>query len=439
MAVSALHRLAAAAPVPVFVARGAGAGLLGGELAADRRLRLVASPRQATVVLAAGHFGGGLGPALDRVHDQLPHPRALVWWRAAGGPEPGDDRPGALDHPAAVVHGPGGDVAQVLVDTHRRLLAGDQATAPDAGADEPPHPFEGRGDHGQGGEGMMGGVPFGRPMAMTGDDRDGLALGQVSADLGPFLVGLPAATVARVTFQGEVVQALELRPQAVPEAPVLDPVLARFDEARHRPVPVAELERARARHHLRAVAECFRLAGLWALAARAASLARGAGAGVAGVDPAAVAALGRRLRASALLASWSGVGTFPGRSPFTGGANARAAGLAADARRGDPAYRALGFAMVVQHGGDARARLVQRLAEARHALELASRAADVGAVHHPDHPLETPWGPAPDGGSVALEAVAAALTGADWSDALATLCSLDLVPDAAVAPAGAAP
>ena len=53
---------------------------------------------------------------------------------------------------------------------------------------------------------------------------------------------------------------------------------------------------------------------------------------------------------------------------------ARAAGHAEDARSGDAAYAALGFAPVVEHDGDARARTILRHAEAVAAVELAGAA-----------------------------------------------------------------
>ncbi len=217
MAVSRLRRVAANAPVPVFVARGGGSGLLPLELAADERLHLVATPRHASVLLAVGRFPGALGAALDRVHDQMPHPRGAVWWTA----DATGERPAAL-RPATVVAGGNAGVAETAVGVHRALLLGERVSAPDVGEDRPPHAFEGRGDYGQGGEGMMGGVPYGRPMAMTADDRDGLSLDQVSGTFGPFLFGLPNGLQVEAALQGGIVQDARLVALDLGDGPRLD-------------------------------------------------------------------------------------------------------------------------------------------------------------------------------------------------------------------------
>src|SRR3546814_14187708 len=72
---------------------------------------------------------------------------------------------------------------------------------------------------------MMGGKPYGRPMAMTEDDRrDGLALDAYTATFGPFLPVFPPGLQLSLTLQGDVVQSAEvLRPpvhQAAGAAPL---------------------------------------------------------------------------------------------------------------------------------------------------------------------------------------------------------------------------
>src|SRR3546814_4254050 len=72
---------------------------------------------------------------------------------------------------------------------------------------------------------MMGGKPYGRPMAMTEDDRrDGLALDAYTATFGPFLPVFPPGLQLSLTLQGDVVQSAEvLRPpvhQAAGDAPL---------------------------------------------------------------------------------------------------------------------------------------------------------------------------------------------------------------------------
>jgi len=280
VAVSPWRRLARGAPVEVFAAAGMGAGLAHVELASVPDLRLVASPRHATVLVAVGRFPGPLGAALARLHDQLPHPRAAVWVRPAGVVE----APAALD---------GADLAQTVAHASASAVAVGRAlrdgapSRPDVLPDAPPHPFEGLGDHRQGGEGMMGGVPWGRPMAMTGPDRDGLSLDRSEVRMGPFLVGMPEGVTVDAVLQGGVVQ----------EASVVD-----LDDGEGSGGSPTSLRR----HRLRWLTETCRLAGLDALAARAATVA------VAPVDADHSdrdgAALVRAVRRSGLVTTWRDLG-----------------------------------------------------------------------------------------------------------------------------------
>ena len=155
------------------------------------------------MLVAAGEFPGRMGDALDRIHDQVAHPRGVVWWR----PTHAVTVPSALRN-AATVH----DLAQigsVLRTTHRDCLTNMTTTA-DVAPDRPPTEFAGRGGNGQGGDGMMGGAPWGRPMARTADDRDGLALDRLTVTFGPFTPGFPPGLSAEVQLQGEIVQAITI-------------------------------------------------------------------------------------------------------------------------------------------------------------------------------------------------------------------------------------
>ncbi|MEO7556104.1 MAG: hypothetical protein ABIV94_05815 [Acidimicrobiales bacterium] len=286
MAVGVLRRWAAMAPVPVFVARGGGAGSRPAELAADPRLRLVATPRHASVLLAAGRFPAAMGAALDRLHDQLPAPRAVVWWT----PDTSAERPAALRDATVVSEA---DPADAVVAAHRAVLVGALASSPGVLADVPPNEFAGRGDHGQGGEGMMGGVPYGRPMAMTADDRDGLSLDRLPVTLGPFLPGFPNGLQANVTLQGSVVQELSLAVLDLGDGASLDDLDADLDD------DVVTTPRLR----LRWLADALRLGGLHALAARAARAARQ------GSSP---ATLSSAVRRSGLPQAWAGIGVIDG-------------------------------------------------------------------------------------------------------------------------------
>lgn len=61
---------------------------------------------------------------------------------------------------------------------------------------------------------MMGGTPYGRPMAMTmADVRDGLELDAFTMIVGPFLPMLPPGLQLELTLQGDLVQSAKvLRP-----------------------------------------------------------------------------------------------------------------------------------------------------------------------------------------------------------------------------------
>ncbi len=62
-----------------------------------------------------------------------------------------------------------------IVRLHRALLLG-RSSSPPILPDVEPSPWRGVGPYGQGGKGMTGGVPYGRPLAGRGPDRDGLEL-----------------------------------------------------------------------------------------------------------------------------------------------------------------------------------------------------------------------------------------------------------------------
>lgn len=200
------------AVTPVFAA--VGVDVLGDveRLGLDRRLRLVATPRAAQVLLVAGRQRPADRLALARVHDQLPMPRRTIWWRT-------DPLPGfavgsrAPDDIDACAH----SIATATGEGEPALLA-----------DVPPNPWEGIGPHGQGGEGMMGGTPHGRPMAMTADDlRDGLALDAYTATFGPYLTAFPAGLALTLGLQGDVIQSVTVAAAAhSQDAPATTPHLA---------------------------------------------------------------------------------------------------------------------------------------------------------------------------------------------------------------------
>ena len=122
------------------------------------------------------------------------------------------------------------DVPHVL-----ELGASHSKGEPDLLPDEPPNPWQGIGPHGQGGKGMMGGVPYGRPMAMTAEDgRDGLQLDQTTVQIGPYLQTWPCGLVLELTLQGDIVQrARVVRTPYGPTKDTLEDVSGRLRSAAH--------------------------------------------------------------------------------------------------------------------------------------------------------------------------------------------------------------
>ena len=193
MAMSWLDRLAAGAPVTVFAAVGRDAIERVEDLSLDSRITWVASPRHADVLLVAGNSRKQDGQALRAVHDQIPVPRKTLWW----GSQPFDELTSPTVLPLA------GEALPLVLQLRTSHSRGE----PDLLPDEPPNPWQGVGPNGQGGKGMMGGNPYGRPMAMTDEDgRDGLQLDQTTVQIGPYLQTWPCGLVLEVVLQGDVVQ-----------------------------------------------------------------------------------------------------------------------------------------------------------------------------------------------------------------------------------------
>ncbi|MFP5319155.1 MAG: hypothetical protein ACLGI2_12800 [Acidimicrobiia bacterium] len=384
-------------------------------------MRLVDSPRAANVLLVAGAVTPALLRPLLGVHDQLPTPRATVWW-------PGGTVGGGLPSPLPdLVVGRDGD-GDHLRSVFAELLSGGHRSEPPALPDQEAAEWRGVGPFGQGGTGMTGGVPYGRPLASRASDPDGLELDQLPLHVGPLFPPFPPGLVLDVELQGDVVRRAAVGDNPFTggiegeDSPPLDTAL--FLGSLTRPTPIADLEVARARHHLRWAARTMRLHGLESKGLRLLGLARTVTPG----DRAAVESLAQRIARSRSLA-WAtrGVGVLE-RDEVIGGPVARAAGLAVDARLHDPSYEGLGFSPVVHGAGDARDRLRQRLAEAVQALELAQRAGS--RLRRPGAPVESPRGPLRTGEplpSVALLGlVPRLLAGQEWGDAMTIVASLDL-------------
>lgn len=402
-------RWAASAPARVFPVVGPGMRRAVQDLRLRPEIELVDSPRHADVLLLAGRIPPAWLKPAARVHDQMPGPRAVVCW---GGGTGRGLFPTAERLPVE------GDVAAAVTRLHRDLMSGDRESTPPIQPDHPPAPWRGVGPHGHGGEGMMGGRPYGRPMAMREEARDGLALDRIRVPVGPFFGCFPPGLALYVGLQGDVIQRVEVEPN--PFHPIADAL----------PVPegsrsktIGELELARARHHLRWLADALRVAGLAALGTRVLRMAVADGP----PDPAAIRRLGRRLeRFRALDLFGRDAGRIEGRRAETfGGPVARAAGIERDARLDDPAYDALGFSPATRSGGDVRARWLVRIDETVAALELARRGAD-REPRGPVEPFTPAWVP---------DTLGEVLTGLEWGDAVATIVSLDLDLEADARPA----
>ena len=202
-------------PVPVFAAAGADRWGEVQELRTRIDLRLVTSPRHAAVLLVAGTIPSAHVEALRRVHDQVPHPRGAVMWDTSSTMLTGRVRTVERD----ADDGSGASIAEAVRSAWREVADDPARSRPDELVDQEAHEWRGVGPFGQGGDGMMGGTPYGRPMAMTADDRDGLSLDQLRIRFGPFLDALPGGVVIDVVLQGEVIQHAEIAVDAAGRVP----------------------------------------------------------------------------------------------------------------------------------------------------------------------------------------------------------------------------
>ncbi len=423
-----LANLGAGAPPRVFLLEGADPPAPGYLLGRDGAVELVHAPRSASVLVVAGTLPDALLDAARRIHDQVGRPRCTVRWTHADTPAGA-----ATPFPAArSVTGTVDDLTAVLIRLQADLLRGAVASEDPILPDVEPAPWRGVGPYGQGGTGMTGGVPYGRPLAGTAADRDGLTLDQLAVTVGPFFPPFPAGLALELGLQGDVIQQVSVQPnpfqaRSLPvgdgsDGDAGDPFVTALD----RPVAVTRLEMARARHHLLYLARTLRLHGLDALGRRALAVREA-------LRPGEVAPLRdlRRLldRTRGLAIGTAGAGHLDGETVRDRGLGpiARASGVAEDARAEDPVYIGLGFVPVTHDGGDARARWQQRLAEAVQSVELAARGAGIqsGGIGR----VEAPRGALTRESSATAPALAllpALLEGMEWGDAVTTVVSLDL-------------
>lgn len=407
MAVTILGRLAARAPIPIFVAMGRDGAPAIEHLLKSGDIDFTATPRHANILLVAGRTRESDQPYLDRLHDQMPHPRATFWWGDAHSDDIDEARRSAsADDPVAPLRA-----------LYRKLIGGSYASETHRLSDEPPTPWRGRGDHGQGGEGMMGGVPYGRmmPMPPTPDIRDGLALDVYRTQVGPFMPYWPAGLILEVTFQGDVIQSAEV---VQPPYPPRDIDREPFDRLLHEQTPLAQIERTRATHHLACIARVLSLVELPTLSRQAQIVA----ARIRANETVAIGPLRKAAARAGLMAAIKpGLGRIDDDLACElGGPVRRAAGHVLDSRNDDPTYTRLGFTPVTQKQSDCQARVAQWFDEAEQALALASAAPHILIAQ--GQLAEPPW---------ALRAppldyrVTELLPGLEWSEALLVLNSFD--------------
>jgi hypothetical protein len=377
-------------------------------------IHLTATPRAADVLVIVGKLDSGLVTPTLVAHDALARPRATVWWRLGA-----DDAlvPTSFPH-ALVVDDP--DPISVLRGVHEELVAGQRESEATLLPDVEPAQWRGIGPYGQGGKAMTGGVPYGRPMPERADDRDGLKLDYLPVRVGPLFTPFPVGLALDVKLQGDVIQ------QATVESfvPGTDGS-SLFDDALKTPVPVRDLEVARARSHLHWLSDAVTVAGSPSLSERILRLARRVAAG----DGDEIRALERTLRRRGFL-GWStrGVGVVESDSlEGISGPVARASGASVDSRSEDQTYRQLGFEPVAHDAGDVAARWMQRIEEAAQALDLAERAGEArtggsGISESPRGTLTERGGPSP----AIARLIPSMLAGMEWGDAVATVVSLDL-------------
>ncbi len=434
-----IARLAEGAPVRVFALVGLDAPQRVTELRMHRDIRLVDAPRSANLLLVAGDLPPSMHAAARQIHDMLAQPRSTLQWTLGDATNtalfPHAERL-AVSADERVTEDAIARLVFELRTMHVALLRGHRDPEPPLLPDVDAAPWRGVGPYGQGGAGMTGGVPYGRPMTERAPDRDGLELDQLAIRVGPFFPSFPPGLVLDLKLQGDVIQEAIVPGNAFSGA--TPPKRSTpFHRALTEPVRIAELECARAEHHLRWLGALLHLHGLGALGRRALALAAEVRRGKSPSTLAHVVRLRVLLeRTWGLAAATAGIGRIPDEILRGGGLGplARAAGLAEDARMGDPAYARLNFVPSVQRPadqvGDARSRWRQRLAEVEQSLALASVAGDA-ATGGSDISIEGPRGAMTPGDGRSATATLLArlpelLAGVEWGDAVAIVMSLDL-------------
>ena len=249
----------------------------------------------------------------------------------------------------------------------------------------------------------MVGLTEGKPVS-----PDGLIMEWIETPFGPFFPGLPGGLALMLTLDGDsVAQAvasslatgapqLPIAADELPDrlaalsplAPVaLRELACRALEAaagtttapKEATARAAALERERIASHLGWLAGLARQIGLSRLEHRAGALQLGLCAAeaeeIARQAPSIKAFVSRVPRTPLLHEKLGRIGPISTtNAQGFGGPVARASGIRTDARSDAPTYAALGFSLHTETGGDAWARLLQRLAEIGQSLDLIAQA-----------------------------------------------------------------
>ena len=405
--------------------------------------RPVTFPAGADVLACSRWIPEALAPALRALWSEMPSRRRLV----------------LLDSPLSA----GVEAAHVLAGHEHHTGHGEHGD----GHGEHGDGHEGHGDghegHGDGHEGHGDGHDHAAMMAVTGDPSpDGLVMENLEVVLGPVSSVLPTGVIGRFDLDGDVVCGAELSAVLIRAGSVApDPTAAAAWRAAVTAAAgsdvswIVEVELERALSHatwfmtLGDVLGWPQL-GAWArdaaLALLAVQLTEDAGPAALDAADAAAARLASLLEGSRRLRHrLAGVGSVSAADAERldlAGPNARASGIAADARTDHPSYVALGFRPVVREQGDAEARAQVRLAELVASIALAQAALDdpTRTAPSPAAEVEAPRGavavvPASPGEAPvfvargaegALRAAGEAAAGQEWPVAVAAVASFDL-------------
>jgi hypothetical protein len=391
---------------------GRGGGPLWRAFLHERRACPTRSPHDADILVLAGEIPAGWREAISALFETVALPRVAIWLRPPWPSTPPDGLPLTSD----------GDWRRTLLDPSAPAR---QPVLPD----EPPSPWRGEGDHGQGGDGMMGGKPYGRPMSMTGPDPDGLMLGAVATSLGPFFPGLPSGLQIELTMQGDRIHAVDKVTNWYDEIETDTPRVSEafrpaMKAARGETVRIAHLERTRLQSHLAWAANMLALAGLPALAERFDRA-------IHAPRRSAVETLFATAERTGLERIWRGVGRLSldeVQDLGIDGPNARASGQPVDARLRSDGYAGLVFNPSTASGGDVWSRWQVRRDECLQAFRLIEEAGSArttaaeaprGAVRIVDGRIETP-------SRRHVTLLKALLPGLLWDEAVMCIASLDL-------------